>query len=113
MAVGVGSGWAGVEGERIAPQRVAAAHIADQFADLFRYQWPSGLSMTSFPCPKQPETLAVPGNHSFRLYLDAQDRMLQNIMIRGSGSARNFCGAHVFFRILVRIDAGQTIVSNH
>ena len=39
--------------------------------------------------------------------------MLQNIMIRGSGSARNFCGAHVFFRMLVRIDAGQTIVSNH
>ena len=46
---------------------VVAAHIADQFADGFRYRWPSRLAVANFPCPKQPETLAVPSNHGFRL----------------------------------------------
>src|SRR5258708_37856083 len=43
-----------------APKRILAAHLANQLANLFRHRWAPGLAVTNFPCPEQPEALAVP-----------------------------------------------------
>src|SRR5215472_5018542 len=48
------------------PQWVLAAHLADQFSDMFRDFRSSRLPASSFPSPEQAEALAVPSNHSLR-----------------------------------------------
>ena len=50
-----------------APERILAAHLPNQLADFFRHRWATGLAMTNFPGPEQPEALAVPANDGFRL----------------------------------------------
>jgi hypothetical protein len=52
---------------RRAPQRIFAAHSADQFSNLFRDRRSSRVAVTNLPGPEQPEALAVPGNDGFRL----------------------------------------------
>src|ERR1700681_340796 len=50
-----------------APERILAAHFADQFPHVFRDRRSAQLAATDFPCPEQPEALAVPGNNGLRL----------------------------------------------
>jgi hypothetical protein len=50
-----------------APERILAAHLANQLANLFRHWWTPGLAMTDFPRPEQIEAFAVPANDGFRL----------------------------------------------
>src|SRR6202040_995859 len=38
-----------------APERILAAHFADQFSHVFRDRWSAQLAATDFPCPEQPE----------------------------------------------------------
>jgi hypothetical protein len=49
------------------PKRIVAAHLADQFAHVFRDRWPARLAVTNSPRPEQAKALAVPANDGFRL----------------------------------------------
>ena len=46
------------------PQRVFAAHFADQIADFAGHRGPTHSSMPNFPGPKEAKSLAMPSNHS-------------------------------------------------
>ena len=52
---------------RRTPQRVFAAHGADQLANVFRNARTTVLAMTDFPPPEKPKALPVPGYDGFRL----------------------------------------------
>src|SRR5262245_30160134 len=52
---------------RGAPQRVLAAHAADQFSHIRRNRWSSRLPAADLPSPEQSEAFAVPANHGFWL----------------------------------------------
>src|SRR5215469_4507549 len=53
---------------RGAPQRVVAAHLANQFSSFLADRRSSRLSATHLPRPKQPKPLAVPANHRLRFH---------------------------------------------
>ena len=53
---------------RRAPERILAAHLADQIPNVLGNRRPSGLAMTDLPGPEEAEAFTVPGDH--RLGLD-------------------------------------------
>ncbi len=55
------------------PNRVGAAHLANQFADLPRHRGAPGSSAADLPGTEQAEFLAMPGNHGSRFH-DAEER---------------------------------------
>ena len=50
---------------RLSPSRILLCHLHDEFADVLRKSWPTGLRL---PFPKQLETLAMPADQ--RLWFD-------------------------------------------
>ena len=52
---------------RCAPERVVAAHRTNQGSDVRRDRRSARLSPLNFPCPEQPEALAMPTDHRRRL----------------------------------------------
>src|SRR5215831_6296615 len=52
---------------RRTPERIVAAHPANQLPNLFRHRWTPGLATANFPGPEQPKALAMPANDAFRL----------------------------------------------
>src|SRR5262249_30626957 len=52
---------------RSTPERIVAAHPANQLPNLFGGRGPPGLAPTIFPGPEQPKALAMPANDAFRL----------------------------------------------
>src|SRR5262249_50432672 len=52
---------------RRTPERILAAHPANQLSNLFRHRWTPGLATTNFPGPEQPKALAMPADDGFRL----------------------------------------------
>src|SRR3954470_7978776 len=48
---------------RRAPERVLAAHHADQVADLLGHGGAPRLTLSNFPGPKQAKALPVPADH--------------------------------------------------
>jgi hypothetical protein len=52
---------------RSSPERIVAAHLANQLADVFWNSRSPGLATPDLPGPEQPEALAVPGDHRLRL----------------------------------------------
>ena len=49
---------------RSTPERVVAAHGADQLADVARNSWPTGLPVADLPPPEKAEAPPMPGNSS-------------------------------------------------
>jgi hypothetical protein len=49
---------------RSSPQRIFAAHRADQLANLFWHCRPAGPAAANLPAPKQTKALAMPANDS-------------------------------------------------
>ena len=49
------------------PQSGFSRLITDQFSHVFRDRRSTRLAVSNFPCPEQPEALAVPANDGFRL----------------------------------------------
>jgi hypothetical protein len=56
-----------------APNRVVAAHLANQFTDFLRHRWAAELAASDLPSPEQSESLAVPSDDGCR-FDDAQSR---------------------------------------
>ena len=52
---------------RRTPERILAAHLANQLPNLFGHWWTPGLATTNFPGPEQPKAVAMPANDGFRL----------------------------------------------
>src|SRR5215469_6940603 len=52
---------------RRTPERILAAHSANQLPNLFGHRRTPGLAPPNFPGPEQPKSLAMPANNSFRL----------------------------------------------
>src|SRR5215468_7930050 len=50
---------------RRTPERILAAHPANQLPNLFGDQRSPGLSAPNFPGPEQPKSLAMPANDGF------------------------------------------------
>src|SRR6516164_4443860 len=58
---------------RRAPQRIVAAHLANQFSCFRGDRRSSRLAAAHLPGPEQPKPFAVPGNHGLRFH-DEQGR---------------------------------------
>src|SRR5713226_5363096 len=50
-----------------APERILAAHLADQFSHVLRDRRSAGSAVTDLPRPEEAEAPTVPSNHGFRL----------------------------------------------
>src|SRR3954451_21534308 len=55
-----------------APQRIVAAHRANELAQFFRQWRPPRLAMPNLPCPKQAKALAMPSEDRRRLHDDGR-----------------------------------------
>jgi len=49
------------------PERICQAHLPDEVSNFTRHLRSSRPTPSTLPSPIQPESLAVPGDHRFRL----------------------------------------------
>jgi hypothetical protein len=72
---------------RRSPQRMVAAHLANQFPRFLGDRRWSRLAAAQLPGPEHPKPFAVPGNHRLRFHDDRADR--QPVQYRDRSAQRN------------------------